>query len=303
MIISVIIPVYNGERHIGSCYQSLCRQTYPDWEAVFINDGSTDRTSELLSNIGSTDSRVKVIHKNNEGVAVARERGIAQSTGGIITFLDVDDTLADNALRIFADTFNASGADIVVSGINLISEEGALIKSIEYKPESMSGDTATAMLCDGRLRWQLWAKAFKRGLLTNVVTPAGLRSAEDMAVCLQAVAAADKVCALGCCLYNYMQVATSVTHAKAQEISMDALSSENFAEKVAGARIGKENTNCMFMLIISGALRSGISDPEKIFHNSISRHFSIASLRRLSFNKAVNVLLFKLFRINLAKYL
>lgn len=302
-MISVIIPVYNGECFISSCYHNLCLQTKQQWEAIFINDGSSDESHQILEEIGLCDNRVKVIHKPNEGVAIAREKGIEAASNDIITFLDVDDTLPSDALESYITAFENNDCDIVVGGININSEQNRILSTISYDNELLSNENALDYLCDGRIRWQLWGKAFKRHLFSKCVTPSGIRSAEDMAVCIQLFLKADKVCVLAQPCYNYLQVSTSVTHSKAKEIAVDSLKALQFVNHIRGNDIGEENLCCLTALLISSALRGGI-DPDNDLLKSLSKKkFNLEILRRIGIKKYINVGIYKLFRLNLAKHL
>ena len=84
MTISFIIPVYNGERYISACLYSLLKQTYTDWQAILINDGSTDNSLSVLQSFAKSDSRFVVYSQNNQGVAIARNRGIKEAQGEYI---------------------------------------------------------------------------------------------------------------------------------------------------------------------------------------------------------------------------
>lgn len=302
-MISVIIPVYNGENFIDNCYVSLNRQTIKDWEAIFIDDGSKDRTLEQLNKISEKDNRVRVLHKENEGVAIAREWGIKEAHGEFCTFLDVDDTLVDNALEQYIRNFYSEDISVVIPGINMVSNNGKLYRKISYKEMIISGSRAIEYVCKGIIRWQLCGKAFRTSLFCEVITPKSLRSAEDMAVCLQAIVKANNVIVLNECLYNYVQVSTSVTHSKAKEISYDALKAAEFVKKTIGDKIDRTSLNCLFLLIISGALRAGISSKDKLFRNSVMTHGNLKSIIQLSTLKAINVGIFKFLHLNLARYL
>ena len=91
ILVSVIIPVFNTEKFLERTFSCLENQTYGDWEAIFINDGSTDRSRELLDKFKKKDVRVKVINSENHGVSVARNKGIELAKGQNILFLDSDD--------------------------------------------------------------------------------------------------------------------------------------------------------------------------------------------------------------------
>ena len=109
MTISFIIPVYNGERYISACLYSLLKQTYTDWQAILINDGSTDNSLSVLQSFAKSDSRFVVYSQNNQGVAIARNRGIKEAQGEYISFLDIDDTLVSDFLERFICHFEVVG--------------------------------------------------------------------------------------------------------------------------------------------------------------------------------------------------
>lgn len=91
--ISVIIPVYNSEAYIGQCVQSLIGQTYQNWEALLIDDGSTDHSLEVCGNLSRTDGRLKVYHQEKKGVSAARNYGLDLARGEYVAFLDSDDAI------------------------------------------------------------------------------------------------------------------------------------------------------------------------------------------------------------------
>lgn len=95
-IISIIIPVYNAEKTLSRCVNSILNQTFQDWELLLIDDGSTDRSGELCDEYASKDQRIKVFHKTNGGVSSARNIGLDYAKGEWITFIDSDDYIYDN---------------------------------------------------------------------------------------------------------------------------------------------------------------------------------------------------------------
>ena len=106
MLFSIIIPVYNVEKYLCDCLDSILNQTYSDWEAICVNDGSTDGSLAVLETFVKRDTRIKVIHQTNAGTAAARNTGIKVAKGDYIIFLDSDDWLEKNALQIIADGLN-----------------------------------------------------------------------------------------------------------------------------------------------------------------------------------------------------
>ena len=98
IIISVIIPVYNGQLFIEETIQSVIKQTFKDWELIVVNDGSTDKTSLILNKYSSSQN-IKIIHKNNSGVSDSRNKGAEVAEGKYYCFLDADDLLVENCLE------------------------------------------------------------------------------------------------------------------------------------------------------------------------------------------------------------
>lgn len=90
-LITVIIPVYNVEKYLSKCVDSVCQQTYTNLEILLINDGSTDSSGELCDKLAETDARIRVIHQKNGGASCARNRGIANASGKYLAFMDSDD--------------------------------------------------------------------------------------------------------------------------------------------------------------------------------------------------------------------
>lgn len=127
-LISIIIPCYNCERYFSQLFNTLTKQTYSHWEAICIDDGSTDNTEKLLTEYARKDNRIKYFYQTNQGAAKARAYGISKASGEFITFLDADDTLSCNALEKFLKAFADADTDIVVSGFNII-KQSHLVKS------------------------------------------------------------------------------------------------------------------------------------------------------------------------------
>lgn len=130
--VSIIIPAYNVENYIGEAIQSVLKQTYQDFELLVVNDGSTDRTLDVIDTY--TDRRIRVINQVNSGVSVARNVGIDNATGEYIAFLDGDDRYEPTFLELM--TLNISG-DMIYCGYYKFDESGNLE---HFAKEYVSGD-------------------------------------------------------------------------------------------------------------------------------------------------------------------
>lgn len=113
-MISIIIPVYNAEKFIGKCLSSAINQTYPTWECLLIDDGSTDGSGHACDEWQKSDTRFRVFHQQNKGVSAARNKGITESKGEYVCFVDVDDWIEPNFLETLVN--HSHDADWVLSG-------------------------------------------------------------------------------------------------------------------------------------------------------------------------------------------
>ncbi len=115
--VSVIIPVYNREKYINKCVDSVLSQTFNDFELILVDDGSTDKSPDICDEYAKKDSRVKVVHKSNGGVSSARNEGLKIATGEYITFVDSDDYIDSDFLEYAINNIEETGVDIFVSGV------------------------------------------------------------------------------------------------------------------------------------------------------------------------------------------
>ena len=104
-MISIIMPVYNSEKYVSEAIMSVCKQSYKNWELLIVNDGSTDHTQEIIDNYAKKDPRIKVFHRKNEGVSMARNYALNQICGDYVTFIDSDDVYHTDRLKRMLQVF------------------------------------------------------------------------------------------------------------------------------------------------------------------------------------------------------
>lgn len=209
-MISVIIPVYNTKQYLRSCLDSILAQTCTDLEILFIDDGSTDGSAELLDAFAAEDSRIRVIHQPNGGVCAARNRGIEEAGGDWFSFIDSDDTLEPDLYELLLGLTWKYGVEIAHCSYNRVTD-GA-VKPIGSTNQLHLHDTVQALEClvTGKLFvGSCWTKLYARKLFDSVRFPSGLKTNEDMLLNFRLFAQVEKSAFLDVCKYNYLTSETS----------------------------------------------------------------------------------------------
>ncbi len=168
MKISVIIPVYNAEKNIQRCAESVLAQDMEDLELILVDDGSRDGSPALLDSLAAADRRVRVIHKPNGGVSSARNRGLAEARGEYVQFADADDRLPMDSCKLLLREAESTGADMVIADFYRVVDEsvsrkgsiekGGLLSRREYADEMLR---SPADLYYGAL----WNKLYRRSII------------------------------------------------------------------------------------------------------------------------------------------
>lgn len=120
-LVSVIVPVYNVEKYLARCIQSVCGQSYQGLEIILVDDGSKDKSGVICDEYAEQDGRIKVIHKENGGLGDARNAGVEKAEGKYLLFVDSDDRIHENLVRDTVETAEKNQADMVI--FDYIGEE------------------------------------------------------------------------------------------------------------------------------------------------------------------------------------
>lgn len=205
MTLTIVLPVYNVEKYLSKCIESIIGQTYGDFELIIINDGSTDRSLDIAEEYARNDSRIKIISQENSGISAARNKGITAATGDYISFVDSDDTIDIRMYeRMMSEIFN-NKSDIVVCGHRVLLENHEIISEVKYGKDILTGCEATKMVLDDSILPSFtWGKVYKITLFKNVLFPNG-RIYEDIATTYKLFSIAGKVIILDEVYYNYFR--------------------------------------------------------------------------------------------------
>ena len=144
-LISVIVPVYNVEKYLEECLDSIQCQTYKNIEVLLVNDGSTDNSEEICERFCRQDSRFHLINQENKGLSGARNRGMSESKGEFITFVDSDDVIKEDMLEQLMEQVTSEEIDIVECWYSNDQKELAIL-SPENVKIIFQGNTKEALV-------------------------------------------------------------------------------------------------------------------------------------------------------------
>lgn len=185
--VSIIVPVYNAEKTLGRCINSILRQTYAEWEMIIIDDGSTDLSGQLCEQYALQDSRITVIHQDNKGVSAARNVGIDVAKGIYLIFVDSDDEIISTFLADYIEVAEREKSDVVIGGYTEIENDGN--KEIHFPTLSgISHQDIWEVICRKPEQFgYLWNKLFMNDIVQkcNLRLRTDLYSQEDLEFCLR----------------------------------------------------------------------------------------------------------------------
>lgn len=265
--VSVIIPIFNSREYIERCLNSLKNQTWHEWEAICVDDSSTDGTSEILDAYAKNDSRIKVIHKDNEGVSAARNDGMKLTSGKYIAFLDSDDFFHPQTLELTVELAEKENADMVaftyhhryrvktmIGNLFKIPEKQTLhFKNYVKTPDYIITDDIYKYATEyshpdlpaKEKKWavkhcQPWRCLFRKDLVENIKFPEGIIY-EDFPWWSEVLFNVNKAAILNLPLYYYYPNKRSFILSSDQKFRIESLKkaieiSESFYSKVKDKR-------------------------------------------------------------------
>lgn len=162
---SIIVPVYNVERYVGRCIESILKQTFTDFELILVDDGSSDKSGKICEQYTLTDDRVCVVHLENGGVSKARNTGLMRAQGKFVVFVDSDDTVENNYLSCMAEVDKE--IDLVVCGVKNILPNGQGLIKLQYDNKTIGCMEKESVLdaVENRAIDFVYAKRYKRSLI------------------------------------------------------------------------------------------------------------------------------------------
>ena len=211
-MVSIIVPVYNIERYIQKCVDSILAQSYQSFELILVNDGSTDYSGKICDAYEAIDSRIKVVHKPNGGLTSARNAGLSVARGEWIMHVDGDDWINHDMLKEMLYVAEKTSADVIIGNLRFVYEEN---NYWDYKMNDWSEDKKDSLnkyisggwtcVCGSMAKKYLYDKY-------NLRSPEGISYCEDFHLAVRLCYYSDKVVHINKSYYNYRQQPLSIVH-------------------------------------------------------------------------------------------
>ncbi len=267
-MISVIIPVYNAEKWLGEALESLRGQTYGDFEAILVDDGSTDKSAEICQKCCDQDPRFRLIPQSNAGVSAARNHGIDLAKGEWIAFMDADDIMPPDSLEVMIHHAQKSGAGIVAGGY--VRGIPSKMPKGEGHSTTIPSDTAILIgLYQKKILNNPWGMLFHSSVFKGE-QPLRFRKCryEDLDLFYQAFERTEKVCILDRTVYFYRDTPGSFINtwsdARLDVLDVTDRMAEHFSmSSPALLRAANDRRFSAHFNILVEMLRNGIDNPEQ----------------------------------------
>ena len=210
-LISVIIPIYNVEKYLARCVDSIVNQTYKNLEIILVDDGSPDRCPQMCDDYAKKDSRIKVVHKKNGGLSNARNAGMAVATGEYISFIDSDDYVSDDFFECLLDVMNKENSDIAECSVVKFYEDNRFDEfsdDLSVKTYDTQ-DAMSALIAENPFHQHVWNKLYKTELVKDIPYAVGKLNEDEFWTYL-VFGRANKVARINKTMYYYFQRSSSI---------------------------------------------------------------------------------------------
>lgn len=224
-VISVIVPIYNVEKYLRKCLDSVTSQTYTNLEIILVDDGSTDNCGAICDEYAMNDDRITVIHKVNSGVGFARNSGLEICTGEYVMFVDPDDWLSVDAVQVLYDRLVIDGSDIAV-GKHVEAYEDGVLSDISWKfyvNELLTKENIFKNLvstADNIIPVAAWGKLYKRSIFNNI-RYTSVCIAEDLLLFPYIIEQCEKISISTPIVYYYYQRQNSLVRQRSEKAKFD----------------------------------------------------------------------------------
>lgn len=225
-LVSVIVPVYNVEKYLKECIESICAQTYRKLEIILVNDGSRDSSFDICQELALQDRRIRVIDKENGGLSSARNAGMAIAGGKYYSFIDSDDYIEAEMIQDLISIMKVGGADICCCNYDFCDENSKIFRKNKIAVEGtqfyQAEEAIELLLLENYFKCFAWNKLFKRELFDGITYPEG-KIYEDIYTTYSLIKKCAKVALTGKTLYHYRMRNDSITRSVFNKRKYDVL--------------------------------------------------------------------------------
>lgn len=215
-LVSIIVPIYNVEPYLRQCLDSLVTQTYQNMDIILVDDGSTDQSGGICDEYGKRDARIRVVHKNNEGVMLARKNALNMAVGKYCMCVDGDDWLEPDAVETLISYREKYDADIVIGNYSKVDGEKKYlhvnsVKQGVYSEEKLQNEIYSKMLYDPEthdfgIKPEIWGNLYLTKSLNFVMdtVPNEITYGDDVSTIYFLLFQLKRVVIIDCSIYNYV---------------------------------------------------------------------------------------------------
>lgn len=214
--ISVIVPVYNIEKYLPKCIDSIINQTYKTIEILLIDDGSTDESGKICDEYALKDNRIRVIHKENQGLSATRNIGIKESTCDYIVFIDSDDYINEDYLETLYNCIKETDSDVASVTYKVVRTDGTIALDASHETGLKENETITfeginiikELLSQKIIKNFVWNKIYKKSIICDFEIGVNY---EDIAFACKVFSKTNKIAYINKSCYNYLKRNDSIT--------------------------------------------------------------------------------------------
>ena len=258
-LISIIIPVYNVEKYLDKCINSVVNQSYTNLEIILVNDGSTDNSPAICNKWADKDSRIKVINKANGGLSDARNAGLIAASGTFVAFIDSDDYIEPDMYEKLINTIHQAESDIALCKFRYVyeTEQYSVCSADSFDITEYTTFDAMSSLIDDRIKQVVWNKLYKVELIKDIMFDVG-KFHEDEFWSYKAIGNSSKIAEIDYTGYNYLQRANSIMNNGYSIRRLDALEAKCLRQTYLDTKYpelsDKGRINLIFFAIYNGQM-------------------------------------------------
>lgn len=303
-LISIIVPIYNVEKYLKQCINSIINQTYKNIEIILVDDGSPDKCGEICDEYSKKDDRIIVIHKKNGGLSDARNKGIDIANGEYLTFVDSDDFVENNYIEKLYNSIKLNNAKIAQCGISKVNESSEIIEKLCYEESFVKTSYEILNNWYGKHLIEnvvVWNKMYAKELFKDIRFPVG-KIHEDEFTTYKLIYFSKKVTIICNPLYNYRQNNDSIMGKKFSIKRLDLL--EALEQRIQFFK--EKNEKDLYENVVRVYIkqlrmyyiktRKYISNSNKIQKEIIEKYkeinFEIKKIKKISFKEKFKSLMF-----------